>query len=68
MDGVQGAVLGVKLKYLEGWTEARRGRAMEYARQLADTPARLPSSVRACAMSTTSTSSSSTTATRGARG
>jgi len=42
MDGVQGAVLGVKLKYLEGWTEARRGRATEYARQLADTAARLP--------------------------
>ena len=42
MDGVQGAVLGVKLKYLEGWTEARRARAVEYARQLADTPARLP--------------------------
>jgi len=42
MDGVQGAVLGVKLKYLEGWTQARRGRAAEYARQLADTAARLP--------------------------
>jgi dTDP-4-amino-4,6-dideoxygalactose transaminase len=42
MDGVQGAVLGVKLKYLEGWTEARRARAAEYARQLASTPARLP--------------------------
>ena len=42
MDGIQGAVLGVKLKYLEGWTEARRSRAAEYARQLAGTSARLP--------------------------
>ena len=42
MDGVQGAVLGVKLKYLDGWTEARRSRAAEYGRQLAGTAARLP--------------------------
>jgi dTDP-4-amino-4,6-dideoxygalactose transaminase len=37
MDGVQGAVLGVKLKYLEAWTEARRARAAEYTRLLAGT-------------------------------
>ena len=43
MDGVQGAVLGVKLKYLEAWTEARRSRAALYAAQLADTPAIVPS-------------------------
>jgi len=43
MDGVQGAVLGVKLKYLEGWTEARRRHAAEYAAQLTDTPAIVPS-------------------------
>lgn len=42
MDGIQGAVLGVKLKHLERWTEARRSHAEEYARQLAGTPARLP--------------------------
>jgi len=30
MDGIQGAVLGVKLKYLEGWTEQRRSRAALY--------------------------------------
>lgn len=42
MEGIQGAVLGVKLRYLEAWTEARRDRAAQYARQLADTPALLP--------------------------
>jgi dTDP-4-amino-4,6-dideoxygalactose transaminase len=39
MDGVQGAILGVKLRYLEAWTEARRRHAGEYGRLLADTPA-----------------------------
>jgi dTDP-4-amino-4,6-dideoxygalactose transaminase len=30
MDGFQGAVLGVKLKHIAGWTEARRGVAERY--------------------------------------
>jgi dTDP-4-amino-4,6-dideoxygalactose transaminase len=42
MDGVQGAVLGVKLRYLEAWTEARRRHAVEYARALEGSPARIP--------------------------
>jgi dTDP-4-amino-4,6-dideoxygalactose transaminase len=42
MDGVQGAVLGVKLRHLEAWTEARRAHAAEYGRQLAGTPAAAP--------------------------
>lgn len=39
MDGVQGAVLGVKLRYLEEWTEARRARAALYTAALAGSPA-----------------------------
>jgi dTDP-4-amino-4,6-dideoxygalactose transaminase len=35
MDGIQGAVLGVKLKYLNSWTEQRRSRAALY-RELLD--------------------------------
>jgi dTDP-4-amino-4,6-dideoxygalactose transaminase len=42
MDGFQGAVLGVKLKYLEHWTEARRFLAERYCRHLAGLPLRLP--------------------------
>jgi dTDP-4-amino-4,6-dideoxygalactose transaminase len=30
MEGLQGAILGVKLRYLEGWTEARRRHAGQY--------------------------------------
>ena len=39
MDGLQGAVLGVKLKYLEGWTDARIRLAHRYTEQLAGTQA-----------------------------
>jgi dTDP-4-amino-4,6-dideoxygalactose transaminase len=42
MDGVQGAILGVKLRYLEAWTEARRRNAATYGRQLADVGIQLP--------------------------
>jgi dTDP-4-amino-4,6-dideoxygalactose transaminase len=42
MDGIQGAILGVKLRYMERWTEARRSRADLYRRLLQDTDAGLP--------------------------
>ncbi len=35
MDGMQGAVLGVKLKYVEEWTEARISYAQRYKKLLA---------------------------------
>jgi dTDP-4-amino-4,6-dideoxygalactose transaminase len=45
MDGIQGAILRVKLRYLESWTEARRTHAARYDRLLAgggvETPARM---------------------------
>ncbi len=36
MDGLQGAVLGVKLKYLDKWNDARRTLAARYHEQLKD--------------------------------
>lgn len=43
MEGIQGAVLGVKMKYIEEWTEKRRTAAKEYRRLLSSHPAiRLP--------------------------
>ncbi len=36
MEGIQGAVLGVKLDYLEGWTEGRRRVAEKYRELLSD--------------------------------
>jgi len=38
MEGVQGAVLGVKMKYIEGWTESRRKNAALYNKLLEGTP------------------------------
>ena len=42
MDGFQGAVLGIKLKYLEAWTESRRLLAARYNEFLSDLPIQLP--------------------------
>ncbi len=36
MEGLQGAVLGVKLKYLDSWTEGRRKVASKYKELLSD--------------------------------
>lgn len=42
MEGIQGAVLGVKLKHIEAWTAGRRRVARRYHQLLAGTPLRLP--------------------------
>jgi dTDP-4-amino-4,6-dideoxygalactose transaminase len=46
LEGIQGAVLRVKLRHLEAWTEARRAAAARYDRLLAgtgiETPCALP--------------------------
>ncbi len=42
MEGVQGAILRVKLRYLEGWTEARRAHALAYREMLDDSGLKLP--------------------------
>ena len=38
MDGIQGAVLGVKLRYLEEWTQKRQDIARQYHELLAGSP------------------------------
>jgi dTDP-4-amino-4,6-dideoxygalactose transaminase len=38
MDGIQGAVLNVKMDYIESWTEARRSIAAQYDQLLARLP------------------------------
>lgn len=38
MEGIQGAVLGVKMRHLAGWTEARRKNASLYSAQLKGVP------------------------------
>lgn len=43
MEGIQGAVLGVKLKHLDEWTKGRRRVARTYHELLANTPLQLPS-------------------------
>lgn len=42
MDAIQGAVLAVKLRHLEAWTEARRDAAAAYQVLLADLPVGRP--------------------------
>jgi len=42
LEGIQGAVLGVKMKYIEGWTETRRTHAASYDELLADSAYDLP--------------------------
>jgi dTDP-4-amino-4,6-dideoxygalactose transaminase len=45
MDGIQGAVLGVKLKHIDRWTETRCGFAERYLSLLAGLPIQLPTPV-----------------------
>jgi len=42
LDGIQGAVLNVKLKYLDGWNEKRRQNAAIYDSIFADSPVKTP--------------------------
>ena len=42
MEGIQGAVLGIKLKHLEKWTRERQRVAKRYQELLAGTPLQLP--------------------------
>jgi dTDP-4-amino-4,6-dideoxygalactose transaminase len=42
MEGVQGAILRVKLRYLEQWTEARRAHAAAYGKLLSESGLTLP--------------------------
>lgn len=42
MDGIQGAILNVKMNYIEAWTDARRAAALRYDNLLAKLPCGRP--------------------------
>ena len=42
MDGIQGAILRIKLRYLDRWTEARRTHAAQYDKLLANSAVKTP--------------------------
>ena len=46
MEGMQGAILRVKLRYLEQWTEARRAHAARYGELLGGSGVGIPSEAR----------------------
>jgi dTDP-4-amino-4,6-dideoxygalactose transaminase len=48
MDGIQGAILGVKLRHLEAWTNRRRQVAAWYAEMLDGDSVRLPAARPRC--------------------
>ena len=48
MDGIQGAVLNVKIEYIEAWTEARRVVASHYDRLLANSRYKRPTPPPIC--------------------
>lgn len=48
LEGIQGAVLRVKLRYLEKWTEARRAIASQYDRLLAGSGLPMPIALPDC--------------------
>jgi dTDP-4-amino-4,6-dideoxygalactose transaminase len=48
MEGIQGAVLNVKLRHLAAWTSARRRIAKRYNELLAKTPLTLPVEAEGC--------------------
>jgi dTDP-4-amino-4,6-dideoxygalactose transaminase len=48
MEGIQGAVLGVKLPHLQKWTDERRRVAHRYHELLKDTPLQLPLEAAGC--------------------